>query len=195
MAEGNSGAASGQPAAGTKATETAPPTGQPGATSAATEPKAATPDPEVSEKLKRLEALEKAEAEREKAKLSDQQKLEVERAELRRGKFELALERGGVPAELAALVAVPEKGDPDDGAKVFAKAFEKAVKAEVEKRTKAAGEGGTQPPATGMGGTPRGSSAAAGAPAKTNGAGDQRPAFRSLTERAAQPVTAGQARR
>jgi len=140
--------------------------------------------PEVQAKLDRLAKLEKDEAEREKAKLSEQERVAQEKAELARERYHLQLERAGFPAELVSHMAVPAKGDPEKVAAEVGKLFEKAVKAEADRRAKSDGDaGGGKPPI----GKPHGAAGANGS--KTSPGGSEEPTkspFRPLSERAVQ---------
>lgn len=95
---------------------------------------------EMKAKLARLDELEAKEKEAEKAKLTEQQRLDREKAELNEQRFRLDLREAKVPVELGNFLATPDK----HGAKVagdFSKALDKYTKAEVERVLKERGIG------------------------------------------------------
>lgn len=118
----------------------APPPGKKEAAPPADPPAPPEHSPEVKAQLARLKELEQKEKDAEKAKLSEKERLDKEREELAESRFRLDLREAGVPKALGDFLNVPAK-DGDKVAASFAKEFEKAVKAEVEKREKERGVG------------------------------------------------------
>lgn len=113
-------------------------------------PDAPKPDPELAAKLKRLEELERAESEREKAKLSEAEKVARERQELALERYRLDLEKAGLPKAIAMRFrSAPEKNASKDAEDIAA-----VWKAELEAAVKAAGKQVTSNDNGRGGGTP-----------------------------------------
>ncbi|MEK9722310.1 MAG: hypothetical protein VW405_02340 [Rhodospirillaceae bacterium] len=101
-------------------------------------PDAPKPDPELAAKLKRLEELERAESEREKAKLSEAEKVARERQELALERYRLDLEKAGLPKAIAMRFrSAPEKNASKDDIDDLVTALERA---DLDCRTCSSGE-------------------------------------------------------
>lgn len=172
---------------GTKeATGGAPPAaaaGTPPSAPPAPPPKADEPPADWKEQLGRLKELEAEEKSRTKAKLSEEDRLKADRAELDGRQFRIELREADVPAELTEYIAVPAKG----GAKVardFSAALDKHIKAKVAEAL-AAKAGGTPPVGRPAGGVPPAGQKEANQGASNTGPGK----LRSLAERTPGPLS------